>query len=401
MAFVIPLDIAKRAIQELEQPTVTSWSDSTSRAIAEIATCYDSLREDELNRNLWGFAKKTVVLRPIGVDTLLWTPPTWSSNQTYSVGSVVAYASSNLPYSGETEYWQDDTAGADTTAPDLTTRWHRYCGPMAADLYDSTASYSPGELVIVPEDWAVGTTYSKNAVVNGTSTNAGTYYVSLTNTNVGNVVTDTTNWAVWASGGRSSTGWGETAGGVVVPLTYGTSPLFYISLASLNTDNPSTAGTQWLAVGGTGAAFQPLYPVGAGPVTQLQTKNVFYKPHAFLRQAPSDPKVDTSHYLGAPYNAFPQDWIMDGPFIVSMEVGPILLRFVANVTDVPLMHAMFCEGLALRIAEAVHPVVTQDNAKNNRAGQKYLRVMREARMVNAIENGPTAPVLNKYLQARY
>lgn len=401
MAFALPLDIAKRAIQELEQPTVTSWTDSSSRAIAEIAICYDDLRESELNRNLWGFAKKTVVLRAIGVDTLLWTPPTWSSGATYSVGSVVSYASTTLPYSGKTDYWQTDTAGTDSTTPDVATRWHRYCGPVAVDLYDSGLSYEPGEIVIVPAAWDSGTTYAKNAVVNGTGGNVGTWYVSLAASNLNNAVTDTTHWAVWASGGRTETGWGETADGVQVPLTYPGDTLFYMSLASLNTDNPTTSGSQWLSVNGTGVAFQPVYPVGAGPITQLQTKNVFYKPHAFMRQAPTDPKADATHYLGAPYNAFPQDWVMDGPFIVTTESGPLLVRFVANVVDVPDMHAMFCEGLALRIAEAVHPTVTQDSVKDNRAGQKYLRVMREARQVNAIENGPTAPVLGKYLQSRY
>lgn len=397
-AFQTQLDIANTALQRLGQPRVTSFADTTQRGAAEIMFCYDKLREAELNRNLWAFATRRVVLRAIGIDTLLWTPPTWSGAASYQTGIVTAYTPTSGIYAGETDYWQLDSSGVPGDVPGTALSWHRYTGPIAADLYDATQTYSTGELVVVPDQWLVGTNYQKNSIVNGTGANDGTWYVSLTNSNIGNAVTDTANWAPWSTG-RSASGWGATSGGVALPLIFPGTPLFYLSMGSGNTDNPRSANT-WVSVNGTGFPMRPVYPVGTGPSTQQSTANVFYKPHAFLRRAPQQPHAGVYSFVGMPRNLPPTDWTMEGNYIVSWMPGPIMLRFVADVVDVTDMHSMFCEGLAMRIAAELCEQLTQSAEKKMQIMQDYVRVMGEARIVNAIEVGPVDLELDSYIIVR-
>lgn len=399
-AYSTPLDIANRACQWLEQPRITSFTDTSSRAAAELAFSYDKIRSAELERNTWIFATRRVVLRAIGVDTLLWTPPTWSSSGSYATSIVTAYKPTSGIYAGQTDYWQIDGNGVPGDVPGTATTWHRYTGPVAADLYDGKQTYAAGELVIVPAQWNSGTTYAKNAVVNGTSGNDGTWYVSLANGNLNNAVTDTAHWAVWASNGRSTTGWGETAGGTLVPLTYPGTPLFYLSLSSDNADNPRSSGAQWLSVNGTGQSLRPVYPVGTGPSAQTSTLNVFYLPHAFLRELPAAAKSGLNAFLGVG-GPFATDYIYEGgAFLVSSSPHPILLRFVADVVDVPDMHALFCEALALKDAASLFGVITQSAEKRAQIRAEYPTIIGEARLVNAIEAGWQDPPEDEFVTVR-
>jgi hypothetical protein len=133
-----------------------------------------------------------------------------------------------------------------------------------------------------------------------------------------------------------------------------------------------------------------MYPLGSGPWWQASTKNAFYLPAAFLRLAPQNPKPGLS-VVGGPIDPGYDDWLIESGFLISSETGPIVLRFVADVTDVHMMHGMFCEGLGLRIGLEVCPALTQSEVKAKEIAGKYEKWMTEAGTVDAIEQGYDEP----------
>jgi hypothetical protein len=78
----------------------------------------------------------------------------------------------------------------------------------------------------------------------------------------------------------------------------------------------------------------------------------------------------------------------------------ILLRFIADITDVRCMDDMFCEGLAARIALEICEPITQDLGKAQKCAAEYNRIMGEARIVNAIESGSDQPPEDDYISCR-
>lgn len=405
MAYNTPLDIYNRALQNCGRKRV--WNTDEPSDAKEINACYDSLRLDELERNLWTFATKRVVLRPIGYDTVLWTPPTWSSGSNYSPGAVVSYTPAGGPYNGQVLFWYLTAAKTgSTTTPDLDTDWHIYTGPVAIDLYDtgittnSSQSYQAGEVVLVPAAYSAGTTYAENDVVSSSTT----WYVSLTNSNLGNAVTDTTHWAPWTSQGRGNSTFGVTATKSPVPLTYPGTPAFYVSLYNKNADNPVSATGNWLSLGGT---FEPLlltWPVGAGPRQDITTKQAYRLPYAFMRQAPTDPRGGAHSWLGAASGSQPEDYVVEHGYLTTATFGPLMLRFVASVIDVSDFHPMFAEALAARIANEVGPGLIEDKRLQvmmAKIAREYASKISQARAVNTIEVGPVTPTENRYVTVRY
>jgi diphthamide synthase (EF-2-diphthine--ammonia ligase) len=89
-----------------------------------------------------------------------------------------------------------------------------------------------------------------------------------------------------------------------------------------------------------------------------------------------------------------------GGFIISSQVDPLFLRFVADVADVYTMHPMFCEGLASRVAAEVCEPLAQADTKKTLALKVYNQFMTEARTVNAIITGSEEPALDDWLAAR-
>ena len=75
--------------------------------------------------------------------------------------------------------------------------------------------------------------------------------------------------------------------------------------------------------------------------------------------------------------------------------------FVADVTDVRLMDAMFCEGLGARIGLEVCEPLTQSTAKKTTISQIYQKFMGEARTVNAIEQGAVDPPEDDFITVRF
>lgn len=414
-AFNTPLDIANRALQRLGIPRITSFS-ASSREAQEIAFAYNKLRVAELERNLWRFSTRRTVLRSLGIDSSLWTPPAWASGTSYAAGAVVSYTPTSGVYNGVTDYWQLLIAESDsTTTPDQDPNWDHYTGPVAIDLYntgnDGTGSisassldgqtYQAGEVVLVPATYASGTSYSINNVVAYENNNVWEWYVSLVNSNEGNTPSSSpTEWALWTSVGRANGVYGQTATDSPIPLTYPGAVGVYISLYNQNADNPAAGTSNWLSVGGTIAPLQIVWPLGSGPSYQVQTKNCFYLPNDFLKRAPSDPKGGMFGYLGANSGSRPDDWVEEGNLIVTGDAGPIMLRFIANLTDVTKMTSLFCEGLSARLAQELCEALYQDLAKKQQAMQAYSICMSDARSTNAIEIGPITRPESRYITVR-
>jgi hypothetical protein len=144
-----------------------------------------------------------------------------------------------------------------------------------------------------------------------------------------------------------------------------------------------------------------IYPLGSGPRSDLFSKNAFFLPNGFLREAPQDPKAGTFSPLGSPGGALPNDWLWEGKFIVSSQVGPILLRFAADVSDPAEFDPLFSEGLSCAVALNVCERLTQSNAKLAAIGSEYKQFMGDARTVNGIEKGEVEAPMDDWLSVRY
>jgi hypothetical protein len=415
-AFRTNVDIANRVAQHCGQTRldpVRGLSDG-SKLAREISACYDKSREAELQRNTWTFSTRRTVLRAIDANTLLLDPALWVETTTYFIGSIVADQSGNL--------WISNIANNLNNDPLLINKWEPYFGPLAVPLYVSGTSYSSNEVVYTtPGDgtskvylslqdgntdnpgtataYDATAVYSKNQVV----TYLSVAYMSLINLNTNN--TPSASPAPWSISTTYAIG----------NKAAGSDGYSYTSLVNSNIANDPTldSGTNWskgglapwttVFVGGSGSAKWlqiggsafpagvaliqpgPLYPVGAGPAIQ-RARNVFKLPAGYLRTAPQYPKGRTT-WLGGPSGETYNDWNIENGFLVSSDAGPINFRFVADVTDVRRMTAMFCEGLAARIAMSVSDTLTQSNSQMGIITKVYAQWMGDARMQNAIETG--------------
>ena len=248
--------------------------------------------------------------------------------------------------------------------------------------YDAATAYSIGQVVVdTNNEW-----WQAKAASTGQTPAAGAYWQHYFGPDTLELFT----------AGATSFHPGEltSEGGVV-----------YLSLIEGNQDTPPTSN--WLAVNGTTAALQILYPVSTGPRTDQTSANVFRLPHGYLRRAPSEPKGAHYYYVGVAAGPPQEDWVFESDYIVSREAGPIMLRFVANMVDVTDFDPMFCEALAARIAvEAAPRIVTpsdgwtiQDAVRN--ANAHYREEIAQAGIVNGIESGAVSPPVDDWVLARY
>jgi hypothetical protein len=384
-AFTSPVDIGNRAAQFLganRMDPVLGFNDTSSRTAAEVSFVYDKLRQAELERNDWTCAIRRTVLRPVDSSFMLLAPALWDSTATYFVGSIVADQSQN--------YWQSRIPNNLNNDPLLTAFWEPYSGPLGIPLYDAsgTTAYFAGEVVY-------------------TAAGDGTYrvYLSLIGGNSDNPAT-ATPWNVATTYFKN------------MVVTFAS--VAYMSLIDLNTGKQpnlfpalwttvfvgGSGSSQWLEIGGAeapgGVALTKLnviYPLGAGPATQGNSRNAFKLPSGFLKEAQQNPK-GTANPLGGPSGYSYDDWTFENGYLVSSTSSPIALRFVADLTDVRLMHAMFCEGFATRIAISTCTTITQSDSKLQGLASQYQKFMGDARTINAIESGYDDPPDDDYLSVR-
>lgn len=432
LAFNTSVDIANRALQHCgaERLDAALGFTEPSKNARETSFVYDKVRRAELRRNVWRFAIRNAVIRAIDANTMLLAPALWLQTTTYFVGSIVTDQYGMAWISRVPDNLAND--------PLNSTFWEQYFGPMTVSLYSATTSYFAGELVYTAAGdgsyrvylsliggnsdnpatataWGAATTYFKDQVV----TYLSVAYQSKIDLNINQTPTaSAANWAVGTTYGLNA-------------LVNGSDGVTYKSLAGGNVGNDPTldGGVNWqnqgvltpwatVFVGGTGSlkwmqiggaefpmgvgltTLNIVYPLGAGPSTQDNSRNVFRLPAGYLRKAPRDPKAGSISYLGAPSNLQYDDWRFQGNYIVSAQSDPLGLWFVADTVDVTAMDDMFCEGLGARIALEVCEPITQSSEKLRTIAAEYDKFMGEARMVNAVEVGTEEPPLDDYISCR-
>jgi len=395
--FLNAIDICNRAMQHLGAKRIDPQLGFTEISVqaSECAFAYGKIRQAELQRNVWTFAVKRTILRPVNslavqgstfvtnpANSSIATSPTmllavalYSSTTTYPSSALVTDAAGTV--------WQTLAPANLNAAPGNSSTWELYTGPLTVDAWVANTSYYAGDLVYVAPGDGTYTIYQ--SIVEGNSDTPGT-----------------------ASAYSATQVYAKDE--VVTSAS-----ILYQSLVDLNYGNtPVSSPTQWTTTitSGSGsvkwrtlaAALQPIvtpYPLGTGPSGQSSTRNVYRLPCGFLREAPQDPKAGGSSNMGAPTGLFYTDWTYSGSYLVSREVGPIAYRFVADITNVTAMDPMFCEALAAKIAWVVCEPVTQSTAKRADCLAAHKQALFEAGMVNAIEQGSVEPPVDDLIACRF
>jgi hypothetical protein len=422
-SFRTQTDIGNRALQHLgsgRMDAVLGFNDTSVRGAAEAGFAYDKMREAELRRRIWTFATARTVLRAIDVNTMRLAPALWAQATTYFTGSIAADQVGNL--------WISRVPNNLGNDPLLTTLWDPYFGPRSVSRYDSTIAYSAGELVYTaPGDGtyrvylslqsanadvpATGTiydatvTYFKNQVV----TLSSIAYMSLIDLNLANMPSSSpapfniaTTYAIgnqvagsdgviYTSVGSGNVGNDPTLdGGVHWTNTHVLAPWTTVFVGGVGSD-------KWLQIGGAEfpmgvglTTMNIVYPLGTGPSSQTNTRNVFLLPAGYLRRAPQNPKGGMGA-LGGPSGIGYDDWLIEREYIITSDTGPIPLRFVADFIDVSRMDASFCEGVAARIAFAICDTVTQDKGQLQLVAKIFKQWESEALTIDGIEDGYIDP----------
>ena len=426
MPYLDSLDIANRALWHLGQRPIESI-DEDSRKNDLLSDAYDKLRQVELRRSLWKFAKRTVYLRPLNVgplaedsqgnptsSTMILDPKPWSATTTYLPGSVVTDANGLL--------WTTMVPDNVNNAPGVTTAWERYFGPLSVYPFDSTTSggYFAGELVYLPgankggfvifvslvnantdapttaTAYDATITYGYDAVVSY----SGSQWRSLIAVNLANTpttpplawnttVTYSTAQTVVGSDGYiySSIGNGNIGNDPTTTPGSWTNTLAPAAWISTPTLYPSSGKWLPLFAGLKNLIF--IYPIGTGPSSEDATKNVYRLPSGFLRRAYIDTKEDRN------YN----DWDIQGNYLVTDDLE-VVFPFIADVTTVTDYDALFCEGLSARMAYETCEELTQSVGKQQMAERAYNKAIVEARLVNAIEREFDRPPIDDYISVR-
>lgn len=425
MPFLDSLDIANRALQHCGELAIVSVTED-SKANTECSNAYDKVRRAELQRNNWRFAIRKVVLRPIDTTTMVLVPAVWLSTATYQFGAIVADANGQywISTAFDNVNFKPGDSGADA--------WDMYFGPLTISKYDSTIAYLTGELVYVahgnPGQYTIYQSLQSN---NSDVPNVATAYdatATYTNDNVVSYLSQ--QWrclvpiAVGVTPAVGPAAFDPTATYSAAQTVTGSDTFIYSSVAGSNighdpvtdggvhwthtglpnawavTPTIAASSIKWLPLSASMRSLQFSYPVGSGPSSQSESRNVYRLPAGFLKSAPQDPKAGSSSFLGAPSGLIYKDWNFENNYIVTRDVDPIIFRFIADVTEVSSFDDMFCEGLACRLAEAVCQPLTQSGAKLADIASEYKKFMGEARTVNAIEVGPDEPPEDDFITCR-
>ncbi len=401
MALITPTDIANRALGKLGANLIAPGALATeiSRNAGIMRPVYDIIRRAELRRNVWKFSVRRTVLYAymtpsnivnansnVGGVTSSVTWGAWAVGTTY-VQSDIVLGSDGQIYNSRV----GANTGHDPALAASFPYWELYFGPKVAQ-----------EFVAV---WKSTYTYAKG---NNTIGSDGASYMSVVDANINhNPVGDGgSHWVTGLAQATNTYNIGYYAGDLVY-----VGATLYRSLVSNNTVDPTTNIDQVTLTTYTNAwmtmttapvvsALNFIYPIGAGPVQEQTTRNVFGLPNGFMRDAPQAPKQGSTQFLGAPAGLAYSDWEFDGDYIVSGSTGPIIYRFAADVQDTTTFDPLFIEGLAARLAFETCEAVTQSQAKQSAMAGDYAKFMTEARTINGIEEGPTEPPEDNYLQCR-
>lgn len=369
-AFTTSADIVNRALQRVGAARITALTDNTKNA-KECAFCYDKLRRAELRRNVWRFATRRVIMRAVGTAL-----QTWNSALSYSSGAYATFGGTNY-----ISLANGNMGNEPDTSPGS---WQVFLGNTTLKVTFSA--------------WSNVTAYTQGMVVTGSDSRL---YIALGAT-TGNDPTATTGfWALYFGTYTAAQFDSLQTYDTGELVFYPTNNAIYSSLMNGNSNDPTGANSGWVLQTCTAAPLVILWPAGVGPLSEPLTKNAYVLPSGYMRRAPEDPSAGRISFMGFPTNLPATDWIFEGNLMLTMDSGPVMLRFIADVTDVLLMDDLFCEGLASRIALEVCEPLTQSNAKIQTIASEYKQFMGDARGVNAIENGAVPPPLDDYIMARF
>lgn len=343
----------------LDNPCSTSPTDWALMPILQLAPGTPN-PQTSFTQPFAGFAQPA----PLSVSPIL----EWNEQLTYASGNFVMFDASvwvslqnsntgNFPDASGSTYWAEVTGGT-----------------LYMSLIDLNLGNNPSDTAAT---WSSATTYATGDIV---AASDGYNYTSKINSNTNNNPSNNVNTSDWTQG--SLTAWTSS-------FTLG-------------------GGNQlWLQIGGaafpSGVGLSRLdlrFPIGAGPAQDRATRNAFRLPANYLRRAPEDPKAGVMSWLGFPGNIQQEDWLFEGNYLITMDGGPIILRFIADVQNVPDFDDMFCEGLGCRLALEVCEPLTQSTAKLQTIGQEYKKFMTEAITISGIEVGVEEPPLEDFIACR-
>lgn len=240
--------------------------------------------------------------------------------------------------------------------------------------------------------WAIGTTYATGDIVLDPSGNGYPWIAIAGSTgqtpgSVGAGSAWTTYFGsalnqLWVTG----TAFAYIPGDVVY-LSGGTQP-YICNVANNSTTPPNTS--YWHAVqGGNVALLTQLSPLGYNPSGTVQ-RTIYQLPMNFLRIAPQDPKQPSVTRYGVTAGMLYNDWEIEAGNIYStLSTGPIVFRFVADVSQVYGMEDLFCEVWACQMAIELCEIMTQSQEKLAMLIPMQTRYLDMAKLTNAIEGGST------------
>ena len=215
-------------------------------------------------------------------------------------------------------------------------------------------------------------TYDLNDIV----VSSGIYYRSLSAANIANTpATATTYWEVY-NGPLVATLYDSTVPFYAGEVLYSNTTT-YLVLVKIDAGDTPVDGTDWHVLDTTSAVPTLSATTYTSPVSGRTY--AFNLPRDFLRMAPEDPK----------YISQPNDYLIENKQIITDNSSPIFLRYVRDEEDPTKFDPLFNEGLSCRIALEVCEELTQSSTKLANIAAKYNQAIGDARLVDAIERGPT------------
>src|ERR1019366_1592588 len=91
------------------------------------------VRRSELQRNIWVFATRKVVLRAVDVNTMLLVPTLYNAATTYLPGAIVEDANKQMWFSLAEANLNNAPGGNNDV-------WEAYFGPRTIEPYDATGT---------------------------------------------------------------------------------------------------------------------------------------------------------------------------------------------------------------------------------------------------------------------
>ena len=99
----------------------------------------------------------------------------------------------------------------------------------------------------------------------------------------------------------------------------------------------------------------------------------------------SFPGIDLSDYRSLPTA---DDYLVEGGLILSNQAAPLSLKFIAQVTNVALWDACFCDAIGARLAYRGCFRITNSLNQQKMAQADYMKAIQEAARAGAIEGPP-------------